>query len=191
MSRKRRRQTGKQSGDWRTSSNTRNNNDTTQPSEPPIDSPCLHSSLVVFVVVSSSFFRCVLTLVLLMRFSILACVSVLIPTQRRSTSVSEHTEPVTQEEEQDTTSRRQWQGGEERALTRVCLPVCVCVFFCSRLDDDKPLVLNVVKKAESIIAADKSLNHEYLDIAGDTKFVNLSRAVLFGKDVSTTHTHRQ
>jgi aspartate aminotransferase len=44
------------------------------------------------------------------------------------------------------------------------------------------LVLNVVKKAEALVAADKSLNHEYLDISGDPKFVNLSRAVLFGKD---------
>ncbi len=59
-----------------------------------------------------------------------------------------------------------------------------CFFYAGayRTDDDKPLVLNVVRKAEAIVAADKSLNHEYLDIAGDAKFVNLSRAVLFGKD---------
>lgn len=51
-----------------------------------------------------------------------------------------------------------------------------------RTDDDKPLVLNVVRKAEAIVAADKSLNHEYLDIAGDAKFTTLARGVLFGKD---------
>jgi hypothetical protein len=34
-----------------------------------------------------------------------------------------------------------------------------------RTDDDKPLVLNVVKKAEAQVAADKSLNHEYLDVS--------------------------
>jgi aspartate aminotransferase len=44
------------------------------------------------------------------------------------------------------------------------------------------VVLNVVKKAEAILAADASLNHEYLDIAGDAKFVELSRAILFGQN---------
>lgn len=51
-----------------------------------------------------------------------------------------------------------------------------------RTDDDKPLVLNVVRKAEALVFADKTLNKEYLDIAGDAKFVSLSRAVLFGKE---------
>lgn len=51
-----------------------------------------------------------------------------------------------------------------------------------RTDDDKPLVLNVVRKAESLINADRSLNKEYLDIAGDAKFVALARGVLFGAD---------
>jgi aspartate aminotransferase len=37
-----------------------------------------------------------------------------------------------------------------------------------RTDDDKPLVLNVVKKAEAIVAADKSLNHEYLAVRQHT-----------------------
>lgn len=50
------------------------------------------------------------------------------------------------------------------------------------VDDDKPLVLNVVRKAEAIIAADRAANHEYLDISGDAKFVGLARGVLFGKD---------
>lgn len=53
-------------------------------------------------------------------------------------------------------------------------------FFPFSTDDDKPLILDVVKKAEAAIAADKSLNHEYLDISGDVKFCELSRAVLFG-----------
>lgn len=51
-----------------------------------------------------------------------------------------------------------------------------------RDDSGKPFVLNVVRKAEAIIAADKSLNHEYLDIAGDQKFVKVARDLLLGKD---------
>ena len=47
------------------------------------------------------------------------------------------------------------------------LPVpCALSVGAYRTDDDKPLVLQVVRKAEAIIAADKSLNHEYLDISG-------------------------
>jgi len=49
-----------------------------------------------------------------------------------------------------------------------------------RTDDGKPLVLNVVRKAEAIVAKDLSLNHEYLAIDGDAKFVKLARELLFG-----------
>jgi len=51
-----------------------------------------------------------------------------------------------------------------------------------RDDNGKPYVLSVVKKAEAIIAKDQTLNKEYLDIAGDPKFVKVARELLFGSD---------
>ena len=51
-----------------------------------------------------------------------------------------------------------------------------------RSDEGKPLVLSVVRKAETIIHADKSLNKEYLGIEGDAKFVKVARELLFGAD---------
>jgi len=51
-----------------------------------------------------------------------------------------------------------------------------------RTNEGKPLVLNVVKKAETMIHEDKTLNKEYLDIAGDAKFVEVARQLLFGAD---------
>jgi len=49
-----------------------------------------------------------------------------------------------------------------------------------RTDEGKPLVLNVVKKAEQMVLQDLSLNKEYLAIDGDAKFVKLARELLFG-----------
>ena len=51
-----------------------------------------------------------------------------------------------------------------------------------RTDEGKPLVLSVVRKAEAVIAADKSLNKEYLGIDGDPTFVRVARELLFGSD---------
>jgi len=51
-----------------------------------------------------------------------------------------------------------------------------------RTNEGKPLVLNVVKKAEKLIVEDKKLDHEYLGIAGDDQFCTLSRELLFGKN---------
>jgi aspartate/tyrosine/aromatic aminotransferase len=51
-----------------------------------------------------------------------------------------------------------------------------------RTDDGKPYVLNVVRQAEARVAADKSLNKEYLDISGEPKFVQLANKLLFGED---------
>ena len=51
-----------------------------------------------------------------------------------------------------------------------------------RTDEGKPLVLSVVRKAEAVIHADKTLNKEYLGIEGDAKFVKVARELLFGSD---------
>lgn len=59
-----------------------------------------------------------------------------------------------------------------------------------RTDDGKPLVLNVVRKAEQIVANDKSLNHEYLGIDGDQKFVKLARDLLLGGESAAVKENR-
>jgi len=51
-----------------------------------------------------------------------------------------------------------------------------------RTDEGKPLVLQVVRKAEKVVHENKQLNHEYLSIDGDSTFVKLARQLLFGKD---------
>lgn len=51
-----------------------------------------------------------------------------------------------------------------------------------RTDEGKPLVLNVIRKAEAIVGHDKSLNHEYLAIDGLPQFVTVARKLLFGAD---------
>lgn len=53
-----------------------------------------------------------------------------------------------------------------------------------RTDEGKPLVLNVVRKAEKIISENKSLNKEYLPIDGDATFVKTARSLLLGADSS-------
>lgn len=51
-----------------------------------------------------------------------------------------------------------------------------------RTEDGKPLVLNVVRKAEQAIINDPTLNHEYLGITGNPDFCRLSRELAFGAD---------
>uniref|UniRef100_A0A7S3V0Z1 Aspartate aminotransferase n=2 Tax=Sar TaxID=2698737 RepID=A0A7S3V0Z1_9STRA len=46
----------------------------------------------------------------------------------------------------------------------------------------KPYVLDVVRKAEALIAADKSRNKEYLAISGDNAFIGATQKLLFGQD---------
>lgn len=59
-----------------------------------------------------------------------------------------------------------------------------------RTDDGQPLVLNIVKKAEAIVAANKSLNHEYLGIDGEQAFIKVARDLMFGKDSKATASGR-
>ncbi|GAX81276.1 hypothetical protein CEUSTIGMA_g8708.t1 [Chlamydomonas eustigma] len=51
-----------------------------------------------------------------------------------------------------------------------------------RTEEGKPLVLNVVKKAEQEVLADPSSNKEYLPITGNATFSHLSRELAFGRD---------
>jgi aspartate/tyrosine/aromatic aminotransferase len=58
-----------------------------------------------------------------------------------------------------------------------------------RDNDGKPYIFPVVKKAEEIIVADKSLDKEYSPIDGNQEFNRGARGVLFGfdhKDVTST-----
>lgn len=59
-----------------------------------------------------------------------------------------------------------------------------------RTNEGKPLVLNVVRKAEDIIHANKSLNKEYLPIDGDSVFVSHARKLLFGSNSSAVNDNR-
>jgi len=49
-----------------------------------------------------------------------------------------------------------------------------------RTAEGKPLVLNVVRKAEAALAADPTANKEYLGITGDPTFCKLAREMAFG-----------
>lgn len=51
-----------------------------------------------------------------------------------------------------------------------------------RTEEGKPLVLKVVKKAESIIASNPNIDHEYLPIAGLAAFNSLSVKLILGED---------
>jgi aspartate/tyrosine/aromatic aminotransferase len=53
-----------------------------------------------------------------------------------------------------------------------------------RTDEGKPYVLSVVRKAEALIVADKSLDHEYLPIGGDTQYAALCASLIYGADSS-------
>lgn len=50
-----------------------------------------------------------------------------------------------------------------------------------RTDEGKPWVLPSVRAAEQIIAADHSLDHEYLGQGGDAEYCGLARGLLFGE----------
>lgn len=51
-----------------------------------------------------------------------------------------------------------------------------------RDDDSKPWVLPVVRKAEAIIAADDTLDHEYLPITGLPEFTSAAAKLIIGAD---------
>lgn len=51
-----------------------------------------------------------------------------------------------------------------------------------RTEEGKPLVLDVVHRAELMILADRTLNHEYLPIAGLAAFNKLSAKLILGSD---------
>ncbi|GAA5950745.1 hypothetical protein JCM8115_004961 [Rhodotorula mucilaginosa] len=51
-----------------------------------------------------------------------------------------------------------------------------------RDNDGKPFVLPVVRKAKQILAADDTLDHEYLPIAGLPSFVKATSKLIFGAD---------
>ena len=50
-----------------------------------------------------------------------------------------------------------------------------------RTDEGEPLVLDVVKEAEVVIASDASLNKEYIGVEGNTEFNRLSAEFAFGE----------
>ena len=56
------------------------------------------------------------------------------------------------------------------------------LFSAYRTDDSKPWVLPVVRKAEKDIAADETLNHEYLPILGLESFCTAACRIVFGED---------
>lgn len=51
-----------------------------------------------------------------------------------------------------------------------------------RTDSGKPLVLNVVRKAQIALANDRSLNREYLPITGDAEFATAAAELMLGAD---------
>ena len=51
-----------------------------------------------------------------------------------------------------------------------------------RTDEGQPLVLDVVRKAEKLIANDASLNKEYLGVEGHPEFLKLTREFVFGSE---------
>ena len=51
-----------------------------------------------------------------------------------------------------------------------------------RTDECKPLVLKVVSQAEKIMAEDKTLNHEYLPVAGLPAFREACCRLILGKE---------
>jgi len=56
-----------------------------------------------------------------------------------------------------------------------------------RNDDGKPLVLNVVRKAERLLAQDNIRNMEYLPQQGDANFTRVARELLFGDKNKALH----
>ena len=57
------------------------------------------------------------------------------------------------------------------------------IFFAAyRTDESKPWVLPVVRETESAMAADTTLNHEYLPILGLESFSTASMKMVLGED---------
>eukprot|EP00803_Ostreobium_quekettii_P005741 evm.model.scf_1035.3 EVM.evm.TU.scf_1035.3 scf_1035:44608-49511(-) len=59
-----------------------------------------------------------------------------------------------------------------------------------RTEDGKPLVLNVVRKAEMALVTDPNSNKEYLGIAGNAVFCRLSRELAFGTSCQAVRGNR-
>lgn len=59
-----------------------------------------------------------------------------------------------------------------------------------RTDEGQPWVLPVVREVESQMAADHSLNHEYLPIAGLPEFTSAATKLVLGDDSPALLEHR-
>ncbi|KAJ4850468.1 hypothetical protein Tsubulata_031800 [Turnera subulata] len=59
-----------------------------------------------------------------------------------------------------------------------------------RTEEGKPLVLNVVKRAENILVSDPSRNKEYLPVVGLAEFNKLSAQLVFGANSSAIQENR-
>lgn len=60
--------------------------------------------------------------------------------------------------------------------------MCYFYFTAYRTDEGQPWVLPVVREVESQMAADHSLNHEYLPIAGLPEFTSAATKLVLGDD---------
>ncbi|GAX81275.1 hypothetical protein CEUSTIGMA_g8707.t1 [Chlamydomonas eustigma] len=59
-----------------------------------------------------------------------------------------------------------------------------------RTEEGKPLVLNVVRKAEQAVVSDPGTNKEYLPMTGNAEFCQLSRELAFGKSSTPVQENR-
>jgi aspartate aminotransferase len=59
-----------------------------------------------------------------------------------------------------------------------------------RTEEGKPLVLNVVRKAEAKLVSNDARDKEYLPISGNPQFARLSRDLAFGVDCAATRENR-
>lgn len=110
-------------------------------------------------------------------------------------------EPDNDPDRREETSTAQHCRVDESAFARVPrapeIPIYAVMIACSkdpspvklnlgmgvyRTEDGKPLLLNVVRKAEELLFSDKSANKEYLPITGLTEFRELSAKLIFGAD---------
>ena len=60
--------------------------------------------------------------------------------------------------------------------------MCVLLFAAYRTDDNEPWVLPVIREVEKQMAADETLNHEYLPATGLPEFTNAATRMLLGED---------
>lgn len=61
--------------------------------------------------------------------------------------------------------------------------ICKIIIFAAyRTEESKPWVLPVVRKIEQMLAADESLNKEYLPVLGLASFSQAATKMLLGKD---------